>query len=63
MAQSYFIFAGHRYEIVRKGFKTFKEADEYSRKHYGGFAQPKQLSDGKYALGVRRTPMYSRKRR
>jgi len=60
MAQSYFIFARHRYYIVRRGFKTWKEADEYSRKHYGGFAQPKKLSDGKYALGVRRTPMRGR---
>ena len=61
MAQSYFIFAGHRYEIVRRGFKTFREADEYSRKHYGGFAQPKKLSDGKYALGRRITPMRGRR--
>jgi len=61
MAQSYFIFAGHRYEIVRKGFKTFKEADDYSCKNYGGFAQPKKLSDGKYALGRRITPMRGRR--
>lgn len=61
MAQSYFMFAGHRYEIVRKGFKTWKEADDFSHKHYGGFAQPKKLPDGKYALGVRRTPMRGRR--
>ena len=61
MAQSYFMYAGHRYEIVRKGFSTAKEADDYSHKHYGGFAQYKKLSDGKYALGMRRTPMYGRR--
>jgi len=55
------MYAGHRYEIVRKGFSTAKEADEYSRKHYGGFAQYKKLSDGKYALGMRRTPMRRRR--
>ncbi|KKN62623.1 hypothetical protein LCGC14_0510340 [marine sediment metagenome] len=60
MAQSYFMFANHRYEIVRRGFTTAKEADEYSRKHYGGFAQYKKLTDGKYVLGVRRTPMRRR---
>jgi hypothetical protein len=56
MAQSYFMFAGHRYEIViiKQRFATAKEADEYSRKHYGGFAQYKKLADGKYALGMRR---------
>lgn len=63
MAQSYFIYAGHRYDIIRRGFKTWKEADDYSRKHYGGFAQPKKLSDGKYALGRRITPMHRRGRR
>ena len=61
MAQSYFMYAGHRYEIVRKGFSTAKEAEEYSRKHYGGFAQYKKLSTGKYALGMRRTPMYGKR--
>ena len=61
MAQSYFMYAGHRYDIARRGFKTWKEADDYSRKHYGGFAQPKKLSDGKYALGMRRTPMRGRR--
>ena len=61
MAQSYFRYAKHRYEIVRKGFLTAKEADDYSRKHYGGSAQYKKLSDGKYALGMRRTPMRGRK--
>lgn len=61
MKQQYFIFAGHRYEIVRRGFSFFKDADEYSRKHFGGFAQPKKLSDGKYVLGVRLTPMHRRR--
>ena len=61
MAQSYFLYARHRYEIVRRGFKTWKEADDYSRKRYGGFAQPKRLSDGKYAVGVRITPMQGRR--
>jgi len=55
------MFAGHRYEIVRKGFSTAKEAEMYSRKHYGGFAQYKKLPDGKYALGMRRTPMLGRR--
>jgi len=59
--QSYFMFAGHRYEIVRRGFSTAKEADDFSRKHYGGFAQYKKLSNGKYALGMRRTPMRGRR--
>ena len=61
MTQSYFIFAGHRYEIVRRGFKTWMEADNYSRRHYGGFAQPKKLSGEKYVLGVRRTPIRGRR--
>ncbi len=61
MAQSYFIYAGHRYEIVRRGFKTWKEAEDYSHKHHGGFAQPKKLSDGMYALGRRITPMGGRR--
>jgi len=61
MAQSYFMFAGHRYDIVKRGFPTAKEANEYSIKHYGGFAQPKKLSTGKYALGMRQTPMRRRR--
>ena len=56
MAQKYFMFARHRYVIVRRGFSTAKEADDYSRKHYGGFAQYKKLPDGKYALGMGQTP-------
>jgi hypothetical protein len=60
MAQQYFIFAGHRYEIVKRGFKNYKDADDYSRKHYGGQAQPKKLDD-KYVLGWRRTPMRGRR--
>ena len=64
MAQSYFMFAGHRYDIVKRGFPTTKEANEYneySRIYYGGFVQYKKLSTGKYALGVRQTPMRRRR--
>ena len=61
MAQSYFIYAGHRYDIVKRGFSTAKEANDYSHKHYGGFAQYKRLSTGKYALGMRRTSMWGRR--
>jgi hypothetical protein len=60
--QYYFMYANHRYEIVARGFSTAKEADDYGRKRYGGFAQYKKLADGKYVLGVRRTPMHSRRR-
>ena len=52
--QYYFIFAGHRYEIVRRGFPSNKVADDYSRKHYGGFAQYKTLNSGEIVLGMRR---------
>ena len=54
MAQSYFMYAQHRYEIIKKGFATAKEADDYSHKHYSGFAQYKKLPNGLYALGMRR---------
>lgn len=62
MAQSYFMYNRHRYDIVKRGFPTAKEADDYSYKHYGGRAQYKKLSNGTYALGVRTTPMYGRRR-
>ena len=52
--QYYFMYAGHRYEIVKRGFPSAKAADEYSHKHYGGFAQYKTLANGDVVLGMRR---------
>jgi hypothetical protein len=51
--QLYFMYNNHRYNIIKRGFSTAREADDYSRKHYGGFAQYKKLANGKYVLGRR----------
>lgn len=53
--QFYFMFAGHRYDIVKRGFKTAKQADDYSWAHYSGQAQYHKIKDGEYVLGVHRT--------
>jgi hypothetical protein len=49
--QAYFMYANHRYIIIKRGFISAKEADNYSRKHYGGFPQYHKMPDGEYVLG------------
>ena len=54
--QSYFMYAGHRYDIIKRGFPSYAAAEEYNLKsQYRGQAQPKKLADGRWVLGWHRT--------
>jgi len=48
MAQTYFLYAGHRYDITSmpKRFATRAVAERYIQKVYHGFGVTKELADG-----------------
>lgn len=52
MAQKYFIYAGHRYDITStpKRFPTRAAAEKYIQREYHGFGVAKELADG-WAVG------------